>query len=112
MKFFKLIIISSIILSVGFADHRGRHKAKRYKKHHIQRVTYPRWAFGMNWHSHWDHSFTSRKVIVVKEESNNETQKSVLQLIEEIEKLAELKEKGLITDKDYEIAKKELLKQI
>tara|TARA_B100001250_G_scaffold414526_1_gene453566 strand:+ start:6950 stop:7099 length:150 start_codon:yes stop_codon:yes gene_type:complete len=37
---------------------------------------------------------------------------TVLEIIEQIEKLAELKEKGLITDKEYQKKKKELLKRI
>jgi uncharacterized membrane protein len=35
-----------------------------------------------------------------------------LLIIEEIEKLAELKEKGLITEEEYQKKKKELLKRI
>ena len=37
---------------------------------------------------------------------------TVLEIIEQIEKIAELKEKGLITEKDYQKKKKELLKRI
>jgi uncharacterized protein YfkK (UPF0435 family) len=52
-------------------------------------------------------------VVVVKDDKDNdEKHETVLQIIEEIEKLAELKEKGLITEEEYQKKKKELLKRI
>ena len=52
-------------------------------------------------------------MVVVKDDKvNDDKHKTVLQIIEEIEKLAELKEKGLITEEEYQKKKKELLKRI
>jgi|TARA_B110000240_G_scaffold154966_1_gene172010 hypothetical protein len=49
----------------------------------------------------------------VNQESDDKGKNAtVLEIIEQIEKLAELKEKGLITDKEYEKKKKELLDRI
>jgi len=49
---------------------------------------------------------------VNQEADNKDKNTTVLAIIEQIEKLAELKEKGLITDKEYQKKKKELLKRI
>ena len=61
------------------------------------------------WH---DCGYHQRVVIVKDHKDNDDKHKNVLQIIEEIEKLAELKEKGLITEKEYQKKKKELLKRI
>ena len=47
-----------------------------------------------------------------QESDNKNKNATVLEIIEQIEKIAELKEKGLITEKDYQKKKKELLKRI
>lgn len=112
MKLLKPSLAFIILLSIGFADHRNKRHHKKHKKHRIYTMHYPRWTFGVNWHNSWNHCTPNRKVVVVKNESENDKHESVLNIIEEIEKLAELKEKGLITQKEYEKKKKDLLKRI
>ena len=72
----------------------------------------------LNWHwnhrNHWWHDFRIHDRIVVVNQATDEKNKNatVLEIIEQIEKIAELKEKDLITEKDYQKKKKELLKRI
>ena len=51
-------------------------------------------------------------MIVKTQQNEKDNQRSVLDIIKKIEKLAELKEKGYITEKEYEKKKKELLNRI
>tara|TARA_B100000424_G_scaffold271269_1_gene273295 strand:+ start:1156 stop:1302 length:147 start_codon:yes stop_codon:yes gene_type:complete len=48
----------------------------------------------------------------VQKEENIKENNSIDEIIAQIEKLAILKEKGIISEKDYEKKKKELLKRI
>ena len=88
--------------------------------HHIPRLevnvgyNYPYWRSnywaGLRWNNRW----IEREVIVLKE--SDDTKENINEefdeIISQIEKLAELKEKGLITDKEFEKKRKKLLKQI
>ena len=50
--------------------------------------------------------------MVIVDDTKKEKEESAEEIMAQIEKMAELKEKGLITKKEYEKKKKELLKRI
>ncbi|MBT6865759.1 MAG: hypothetical protein HOA19_00265 [Candidatus Marinimicrobia bacterium] len=122
MKIIKLILSVLFVFSFGFSEHRKNktHKHKKHRKHkvhHVVKYHKPRIHIGANWRwNHWDHWIhdcgVHQRVLVVKETEDNNKHETVLQIIEEIEKLAELKEKRLITEEEYQKKKKELLKRI
>ena len=60
----------------------------------------------------WCYRTNSRDIVVVQNDKNTNKDDSVDEIIAQIEKLAILKEKGIISEKDYEKKKKELLKRI
>ena len=62
----------------------------------------------------WKNRWINREVIVLKESNETKEIRSEKfdEIISQIEKLAELKERGLITEKEYEKKRKKLLKQI
>ena len=114
MKSFRIILSFIFLLSLAYPSHK-RHKAHKHKKHKVHHVVKhhkPRVHLGVNWHwNRWDPWWydcrVHERVVVVKDKHE-----TVLEIIEEIEKLAELKEKGLITEEEYQKKKKELLKRI
>ena len=111
MKIIKLIISVLFVFSFGFSEHRKNktHKHKKHRKHkvhHVVKYHKPRIHIGANWRwNHWDHWIhdcgVHNRVVVVKETEDNNKHETVLQIIEEIEKLAELKEKRLIIEEEY-----------
>jgi hypothetical protein len=120
MRRFKILLTFLFLLSLAYPSHK-RHKTHRHKKHKVHHVVNhhrPQVYLGANWHwNRWDHwwhdcGYHQRAVIVKNEKDNDDKHKTVLLIIEEIEKLAELKEKGLITEEEYQKKKKELLKRI
>jgi hypothetical protein len=122
----KYFLLASILLSFAFADGPGKkhwkkwHKKKnRQNKHQIHRVVrYPKSNIKIKYGFHW--CFTPwrnfyprhnhKNLVVIKNEEKNSDNTS--DIFEQIEQLADLKEKNLITDKEFEKAKKDLLKRI
>ena len=119
MRYFKILLFLVVTSSFLF-PHNGRNKGwKHKKKHKIRKIhkkprlnirlgynySFPSWS--------WNHRFcyrkNSREIIVVQNDKNTD---SVDEIIAQIEKLAILKEKGIISEKDYEKKKKDLLKRI
>ena len=122
MRYLKIILF--LVVSVSFLfPHHGRRKAwKHKKKHQIWKMhkkprvnvrlgynyLWPSWS----WNYHWCHRHNSRDVVVVQNDGNANKDDNVDEIIAQIEKLAILKEKGIISERDYEKKKKDLLKRI
>ena len=88
------------------------------KKHHHSNTHYrPKFkltlGYNYNW-PYWKWYHSKRDVIVVKEDgdSKKDENNNFDDIIVQIEKLAELKEKGIISEKEFDKKKKELLKRI
>ena len=120
MRLFRIQLSFIFLLSLAYPSHK-RHKSRKHKKHKVHHVVNrpkARVHLGVNWHwSHWNHwwhdcRYQNRVVVVNQEAADKGKNATVLEIIEQIEKLAELKEKGLITDKEYQKKKKELLNRI
>jgi|TARA_X000001036_G_C20487008_1_gene728183 hypothetical protein len=122
MRYIKIILFLVISFSLVFPHH-GKHKRwKHKKKHHIRKVhkkpkinislgynyMWPKWR----WNYNSCNRHHSKEIVVVQNESNSNKNQSVDEVISQIEKLAILKEKGIISEKDYEKKKKDLLKRI
>ena len=122
MRYIKIILFLVVSFSLAF-PHNGKHKRwKHKKKQHIRKVhkkpkinislgynyIWPRWR----WNYNSCHRYHSKEIVVVQNESNSDKNESVDEIIAQIEKLAILKEKGIISEKDYEKKKKDLLKRI
>ena len=120
MRLFRILLSFIFLLSLAYPSHK-RHKSRKYKKHkahHVVNRHKARVHLGVNWRwGHWNHwwhdcRYYNRVVVVNQETAAKGKNPTVLEIIEQIEKLAELKEKDLITDKEYQKKKKELLKRI
>ena len=120
MRLFRILLSFIFLLSLAYPSHK-RHKSRKHKKHKVHHVVNRHKArvhLGVNWHrGHWNHwwydcSYHNRVVVVNQEADDKGKNATVFEIIEHIEKLAELKEKGLITDKEYQKKKKELLNRI
>ncbi len=125
MKYIRSVTIFLILFSFVFADH-GRAKFKRWnhKKRHKVKVVHkqPRLKislgynyFWRNWnfgYHHWN-KYPSKDIVVINKEviKNIETE-DFDEIISNIEKLADLKEKGIISEYEYKKKKKDLLKKI
>ena len=122
MRYFRILLFLVITSSFLF-PHNGRHKGwKHKKKHKIRKIHkkprvniklgynyfWPSWG----WNHRWCYRNNSRDIVVVQNEKNTKEDNSVDEIIAQIEKLAILKEKGIISEKDYEKKKKDLLKRI
>ena len=122
MRYFKILLFLVITSSFLF-PHNGRHKGwKHKKKHKIRKIHkkprvnirlgynyyWPSWG----WSHRWCYRHNSRDIVVVQNDKNTNKDDSVDEIIAQIEKLAILKEKGIISEKDYENKKKDLLKRI
>ena len=122
MRYFKILLFLVITSSFLF-PHNGRHKGwKHNKKHKIRKIhkkprvnirlgynySWPNWG----WNYRWCHRHNSRDVVIVQNDKSINDNDSVDEIISQIEKLAILKEKGIISEKDYEKKKKDLLKRI
>ena len=122
MRYFKVLLFLVITSSFLF-PHNGRHKGwKHKKKHKIRKIhkkprvnirlgynySWPSWG----WNHRWCYRKNSRDIVVVQNDKNTEERDSIDDIIAQIEKLAILKEKGIISEKDYEKKKKDLLKRI
>ena len=122
MRYFRILLFLVITSSFLF-PHNGRHKGwKHKKKHKIRKIhkkprvnirlgynySWPSWG----WNHRWCYRHNSRDIVVVQNDKNTNDNDSVDEIIAQIEKLAILKEKGIISEKDYENKKKDLLKRI
>tara|TARA_B100001113_G_scaffold169942_1_gene139015 strand:- start:128 stop:502 length:375 start_codon:yes stop_codon:yes gene_type:complete len=124
MREAKLILLFIFSLSILY-PHNGKHKSrKKNNKHRIKRFykkdrfnvslgynqSRPRWS--------WIHRYCfynhDRDIVFIKNESKKYEDEvlSIEEIIAHIEKLATLKEKGIISIKEYDKKKKELLKRI
>ena len=122
MRYFRILLFLVITSSFLF-PHNGRHKGwKHKKKHKIKKIHkkprvnirlgynyyWPSWG----WSHRWCYRHNSRDIVVVQNDKTTNEDDSVDEIIAQIEKLAILKEKGIISEKDYEKKKKDLLKRI
>ena len=122
MRYFRILLFLAITSSFLF-PHNGRHKGwKHKKKHKIRKIHkkprvnirlgynyyWPSWG----WSHRWCYKHNSRDIVVVQNDKTTNKDDSVDEIIAQIEKLAILKEKGIISEKDYENKKKDLLKRI
>lgn len=125
MKQIRLVTIFLILVSFVLADHgRAKHKRWKHRKRHKVKVVHkqPRLKislgynyFWRNWnfgYHHWN-KYPSKDIIVINKEviKNIETE-DFDEIISNIEKLADLKEKGIISEYEYKKKKKDLLKKI
>ena len=110
----KLKILFSVILLFSFVSNlqaHGRTKKHRSKHHSNSTIvvryhTYPRWHHNY-WH--YDYYWNYRPAIV---KSSNMVITDVNLIIEQIEKLKEMQESGIITEKEFVKVKKRLLNRI
>ncbi len=72
----------------------------------------PRVTFRIGTHWGWRHNCHGHERVVIVDDTKKVKEESAEEIMAQIEKMAELKEKGLITEKEYEKKKKELLKRI
>ena len=122
MRYFRILLFLVITSSFLF-PHNGRHKGwKHKKKHKIRKIHkkprvnirlgynyyWPSWG----WSHRWCYRHNTRDIVVVQNDKTTNKDDSVDEIIAQIEKLAILKEKGIISEKDYEKKKKDLLKRI
>ena len=122
MRYFRILLFLVITSSFLF-PHNGRHKGWKHKnKHKIRKIHkkprvnirlgynyyWPSWG----WSHRWCYRYNSRDIVVVQNDKTTNKDDSVDEIIAQIEKLAILKEKGIISEKDYENKKKDLLKRI
>ena len=125
MKQIRSVTIFLILASFVFADHgRAKHKRWKHKKKHKIKVVHkqPRLKislgynyFWRNWnfgYHHWNKHQSNNIVVVNKDVTRNIETIDFDEIISNIEKLAILKEKGIISDYEYKKKKKELLKKI
>ena len=125
MRQIRSVTIFLILASFVFADHgRIKHKRWKHKKRHKIKVVHkqPRlklslgynylwrnWNFGYH---HWNRLQSNKIVVINKDVNSNIETKDFDEIISNIEKLAILKEKGIISEYEYKKKKKELLKKI
>ena len=122
MRYFRILLFLVITSSFLF-PHNGRHKGwKHKKKHKIRKIhkkprvnirlgynySWPSWG----WNHRWCYRYNSRDIVILNNDKNINDNDSVDEIIAQIEKLAILKEKGIISEKDYEKKKKDLLRRI
>ena len=122
MRYFRILLFLVITSSFLF-PHNGRHKGwKHKKKHKIRkihkkprvniRLGYNYFWPSSGWNHRWCYRHKSKNIVVVQDDKYTNDNDYVDEIIAQIEKLAILKEKGIISEKDYEKKKKDLLKRI
>ena len=125
MKQIRSVTIFLILASFVFADHgRAKHKRWKHKKRHKIKVVHkqPRLKislgynyFWRNWnfgYHHWNKHQSNNIVVVNKDVTRNIKTKDFDEIISNIEKLAILREKGIISEYEYRKKKRDLLKKI
>jgi len=118
MRTLKYIILFILLFNLAYS-HKGPHRKKwKHKKRNHVKVIHKKpklnitLGYKYNWPLwRWRYDNCSHKDVIVYKESNN-INDNVDEIISQIEKLAILKEKGIINEKEYEKKKKELLKRI
>ncbi len=107
------ILFSAIILFSFVSNLQAHGRTKKHRsKHHsnstivVRYHTYPRWHHNY-WH--YDYYWNYRPAIV---KSSNMVITDVNLIIEQIEKLKEMQESGIITEKEFVKVKKRLLNRI
>ena len=123
MRYIKIMLFLVVSMSFLFPHH-GKRKAWKHKKRHQIRKIHKKpkinISLGYNhiwstWRwNYWRRQHKTRDVVIVQNTKSSDKNEnySVDEIISQIEKLAILKEKGIISEKDYEKKKKELLKRI
>ncbi len=112
MKHIKSLIVILLLSSLAFPGHRKSHFRKHGRHHrHVINKT-PRVTFRIGTHWGWRHNCHGHERVVIVDDTKKVKEESAEEIMAQIEKMAELKEKGLITEKEYEKKKKELLKRI
>ena len=123
MRYIKIMLFLVVSMSFLFPQH-GKCKAWKHKKRHQIRKIHKKpkinISLGYNhiwstWRwNYWRRHHNTRDVVIVQNTNSSDKNEnySVDEIISQIEKLAILKEKGIISEKDYEKKKKELLKRI
>ena len=125
MKQIRSVTFFLILASFVFADHgRAKHKRWKHKKRHKINVVHkqPRLKlslgynyFWRNWnfgYHHWNRHHSNNIIVVTEDVTRNTGAKDFDEIISNIEKLAILREKGIISDREYKKKKKDLLKKI
>ncbi len=122
----KYILPLFCILSITFAENERKTHGKKWHKKHFRNykhqshrvVTHHRnrlnIRYGINWYfTPWEsiyHPHNHNDLVVIRDEKvNNEDN---MEIFSQIEKLGELKESGLLTEEEFEKAKKDLLEKI
>ena len=85
------------------------HKQPRLKLSLGYNYFWRNWNFGYH---HWNRHHSNNIVVVNKDVTRNIETKDFDEIISNIEKLADLKEKGIISEYEYKKKKKDLLKKI
>ena len=125
MKHIRSVTIFLILFSFVFADHgRAKHKRWKHKKRHKIKVVHkqPRLKISLGYNYFWRdwnlgyHRWSKHQsnniVVVNKDVTRNIETKDFDEIISNIEKLAELRKKGIISEYEYKKKKKDLLKKI
>lgn len=120
----KYFIIASMLFSLALANgprnwkkwHKKKHRA--VKKHKIHKVVHRANNITLKYGYHWCftpwknlYSMHNHKDLIVIRDSGKEY-KNPNEIFEQIEHLGSLRERDLLTEKEFEKAKKDLLKRI
>ena len=125
MKQIRSVTIFLILVSFVFDDHgRAKHKRWKHKKRYKVKIVHkqPRLKISLGhnyfWRN-WNFGYHNRNeypfkdiVVMNKEVIKNIETEDFDEIISNIEKLADLKEKGIISEYEYKKKKKDLLKKI
>ena len=125
MKQIRSVTIFLILASFVFADHRSaKRKRCKHKKRHKIKVVHkqPRLKislgynyFWRNWnfgYHHWNQHHSNNIIVFNKDVTRNIETKNFDEIISIIEKLAIMREKGIISEYEYKKKKRDLLKKI
>ena len=129
VKGFKLVICAVLLITTVSGGHPNHRKQLRHRAWIKPRPAlyvgvgfgYP-YGLGCYWpyyHHHWFCHHDPIVIVKERDDEEDEQEKEVEkepetteELLEQIEKLYELKEKGILTEEEYEEAKKELLARL
>ena len=125
MKQIRSVTIFLILASFVFADHRSaKRKRCKHKKRHKIKVVHkqPRLKislgynyFWRNWnfgYHHWNQHHSNKIIVFNKDVIRDIETKNFDEIISIIEKLAIMREKGIISEYEYKKKKRDLLKKI
>ena len=122
----KYILPLFCILSITFAANDRKSHGRKWHKKHFRNYKHQSHKvvnhhrkhlnirYGINWYfTPWEsiyHLHNHNDLVVIRDENVNNEDK--MEIFSQIEKLGELKESGLLTEEEFEKAKKELLEKI